>query len=58
MIQGDISIVQLRCDTPVTISPFVLMVDRCKFFFGRFIFIYLIHLFQMIEESRTSQLSD
>ena len=58
VVQGEISVVKLYCNAAITVSSFVFVVYCCDFCLCIFILIMFVHLFQMIVEGCTGQLSD
>ena len=58
MVHGEASVVKHCCDPPVAVSAFVFMVNCREFFFDGCVFVCFLHLFQMVVECGTGQLSD
>ena len=58
VVQGNVAAVQFCCDTAVTVSTFVFVVDGCDFCLGSFIFVCAVRPLQMVVERCTGQLSD
>ena len=58
VVQEKSSAVKCHCDTPVSVSSFVFVVDSGDFCFCFLIFVCSLHPLQMVVEGRTRQLSD
>ena len=58
MVQEKTSAAKYHCDTPVTVSSFVFVIDSGNFCFFLSIFVCLLHAFQVVVKGRTRQLSD
>lgn len=58
MIQGKIVFVKFCCNTAITVSTFVFMIDGCDFRFNTFIFVRAMHSLEIIVKGCTGQLGD
>ena len=58
MVQEEIALAKFCRDPAIAVPAPVFVVNRCDFFLNRCIFVFFLHLLQMIVESSTGQLSD
>ena len=58
VVQREFALAKLCCDAAIAVPTFVFMVNCRDFFFDRCVFFLFLHLFQMIVEGGTGQLSD
>ena len=58
VIQREFALAKLFCDAAIAVPTLVFMVNCRDFFFDRCVFVFFLHLLQMIVEGCTGQLSD